>query len=255
MTDPPLNAAIVVQARMGSSRLPGKTLKTLAGRRMLRHVVNRLAAAPVAGPLVVATSNHPGDDFIASWCEAAEVDCFRGSEDDVLDRFRRAAEPLDVDYIVRATADNPLVWEGAVGHLGRIIIEQRCQYVSYTHHMPLGLALEVFTKETLLRAAAEATEPHHREHVTAYIYDNRDRFDCLWISPPKELEGGFRLTIDTEEDFELMRQIYDRLYVPGEVLPTAEAVALLRREPRLAAINAHIRQKPHTESAGGKIET
>ena len=249
MTKAPLNAAIVIQARMSSTRLPGKTLKTLAGRRILRHVVNRLSSAQVSGPLIVATSNHPCDDFIASWCETAEVACFRGSEEDVLDRFRRAAEPFDVDYIVRATADNPLVWEGAIGHLGRIVVEQRCEYVSYTRHLPLGLGLEVFTKEALRRADDEATEPHHREHVTAYIYDNRDRFDCLWISPPKELEGDFRLTIDTKEDFELMQQIYDRLYVPGKILPAAAAVALLRKEPQLAVINAHVRQKPYTESS------
>lgn len=243
-----LDAAILIQARMDSKRLPGKTLIDLAGRRMLYHVVSRLSQSPATGPVIVATSDSSSDDFIESWCETSRIRCFRGSEKDVLDRFWRCAAPLNVQYIVRATADNPLVWEGAIAHLGRFLIEQQCEYICHTRHLTLGLGIEIIAKEALKRAHSEAQKSHQREHVTPYIYENRERFDCLWISPPSELESEFRLTVDTKEDVELMREIYRRLYKSNQLIPSAEAIALLRKDHKLAAINAHVRQKGHQES-------
>jgi spore coat polysaccharide biosynthesis protein SpsF len=242
-----LDAAVLIQARMESKRLRGKTLLDLAGQRMLFHVVARLSDSPATGPLIVATSAQPTDDFIQSWCDASGVRCFRGSEKDVLDRFWRCAEPLDVKYVVRATADNPLVWEGAIAYLGRFLLEQGCGYVAFTHFMPIGLGIEIFTKESLGRAHAEATLPHQREHVTSYIYENREKFDCLYISPPQELEGKFRLTVDTKEDFELFKEIYRRLYKPGEIIPSVKVIELLKKDHKLAAMNIHIRQKGRKE--------
>ena len=242
-----LDAAIILQVRMGSSRLAGKAMMSLCGMRMLFHVVSRLKVARTKGPLIIATSVEPTDDFICSFASAEEVACYRGSEDDVLSRFYEAAKELDVKYIIRATGDNPLVWEGAAEHLGRIIQEQHCDYVSFNHFMPVGLSLEIFTKKALEQAHAEAGEANHREHVTSYIYTNKDKFDCVWITPPRELEGNFRLTVDTTEDYELMKQIYERLYVPGEIIPAAAAVKLLHEEPSLAAINSDVKQKSYKD--------
>jgi spore coat polysaccharide biosynthesis protein SpsF len=246
--DERLSAAVIIQARMTSTRLPGKTMLPLAGRRMLSHVVSRFEGAPVTGPVVVATSAEPSDDFIWSWAQNSGVQCFRGSERDVLRRFHDCAKDLGVEYIVRATADNPLIWEGAAAHLGRQIVEQGCDYIAHTKHLPPGLGIELFTWAALDRADREAKKPHQREHVTPYIYENQDIFDCLWISPPPELEGNFRLTVDTREDYELMKEIFARLYTPGSIIKAADVVALLRKEPALAAINAGVRQKGHTES-------
>lgn len=242
-----LDAAILLQVRMGSSRLAGKAMMSLCGMRMLFHVVSRLKVADIKGPLIIATSDRPTDDFICSFSKAEEISCFRGSEEDVLSRFYEAAKDLDVKYIVRATGDNPLVWEGAVAHLGRVIEEQNCDYISYNHFMPVGLSLEIFTKKALEEAHKNATEANHREHVTSYIYTNKDKYDCVWITPPGELEGSFRLTVDTTEDYELMKQIYDRLYVPGTIIPAAEAVKLLKEEPALAALNSQIKQKTYKD--------
>jgi len=247
MANSELNAAIVIQARMGSTRMPGKTMLPLGGKRMLAHVVSRFDDAPVSGPLIIATSVKPSDDFICTWARSANLRLYRGSERDVLRRFYNAVKGMDVEYVVRATADNPLIWEGAVAHLGRHITEQRCDYISYNQYMPIGLGVEIFTREVLESAHSEATKPHQREHVTPFIYENLDRFDCLWVSPPPELEGDFRLTVDTQEDYELMKEIYKRLYRPGTIIPAAEAVALLRSEPKLARINSDVPQKKHTE--------
>lgn len=242
-----IDAAIIIQARMASTRLPGKTMLPLAGFRMLYHVVNRLKQAPVSGPVIVATSDKAVDDFICSFTGTTGVGCYRGSEEDVLARFWGAAEPLSVKYIVRATADNPLVWEGAVEHLGELAEESGSDYMSFNKQMPLGLGLELFTREALCSAWQEAVDPKQREHVTPYIYTNRRKFKCKWAASPKELKGNFRLTVDTEEDYELMKIIFDRLYQPSEILPSSAAVALLRNDPDLAGINADIRQKRFDE--------
>jgi spore coat polysaccharide biosynthesis protein SpsF len=219
----------------------------LAGYRMIHHIVARFEAAPILGPLIIATSDQPTDDFICSFCGSADVHCFRGSEEDVLARFHGAAQELENEYIVRATADNPLVWEGAVAHLGKLILELNCDYISYNEYMPVGLGLEILKKEALDKAHSAATDKKHREHVTPYLYTNKDIFDCVWISPPRELEGKYRLTVDTIEDYELMKQIYERLYLPGEIIPAANALALLREEPHLALLNADIAQKRFDE--------
>ena len=242
-----LDAAIIIQARMGSGRLPGKTMLPLAGHRMLHHVVARLERAPIAGPLIVATSDQPTDDFICSFTGSTRTLCFRGSEEDVLSRFWGAAHDLDVKYIIRATADNPLVWEGAVAHLGHWIDEIGCDYITYNPDMPTGLGVELFTKKALRKAHKETTDPKHREHVTPYIYMNEEMFDVVRISPPKEIQGQFRLTVDTLDDYELMKQVYERLYHPGDIIPAAEAVDLLRRDRRLAGINAEVHQRSFEE--------
>lgn len=242
-----IDAAIVIQARMGSQRLPGKTMMSLAGHRMLYHVVARLEIADISGPLIIATSNSPTDDFICSFSGSSGVQCYRGSEDDVLSRYWEAVEDLDVTYVVRATADNPLVYEGAVAHLGSLIVELGCDYIKYNKYMVLGLGLEIFTKAALKKAFDEADDPKHREHVTAYMYTHPNDFDCMSISPPKELEGQFRLTVDTEDDYELMKIIYERLYKPGKIIPAADAVALLREDPKLDIINSHIVQKSYRD--------
>ena len=242
-----IDAAIILQARMGSTRLPGKTMMPLSGYRMIHHIVTRFQVAPVLGPFIIATSDLPTDDFICSFCGSADVQCFRGSEEDVLARFYGAAQTLENKYIVRATADNPLVWEGAIAHLGSLIQELNCDYITYNEFMPIGLGLEIFTKEALDKAHTEATDIKHREHVTPYFYTNKDIFDCVWISPPRELEGDYRLTVDTLEDYELMKQIYERLHKPGEIIPATKALELLREEPHLALLNADVMQKRYDE--------
>jgi spore coat polysaccharide biosynthesis protein SpsF len=242
-----LDAAVIIQARMGSSRLPGKTMMPLAGQRMLHHVVNRLQRADITGPVIIATSDRPTDDFICSFADSSGVACFRGSEDDVLARFHGAAGDLTCRYIIRATADNPLVWEGGVVFLGEHAVTAECDYVSFNENMPIGLGLELFTRDALLRSQKSARHPKEREHVTPYIYSRPKLFKCAWIDPPSELHGDFRLTVDTPSDYDLMKAIYERLYRPGEIIPSRAALELLRREPHLAALNEGIRQKTWKE--------
>lgn len=238
-----LNAAIIIQARMGSSRLPGKTLLPLAGKRMLEHVVQRLSVAPVSGPLIVATSENPTDDFICSLADSQNYVCVRGDEDDVLDRFWKAVKDVECEYIVRATADNPLVYEGAAEHLGSVIRQTGCDYITYTGDIPVGMGVEVFKKDCLKAAHEEATDPGYREHVTPFIYYNPDRFDIIRLQPPHGLRGRYRLTVDTQQDYELVKEIYARLYTPGKIIPALAVIELLEKEPELVETNAGVEQR------------
>jgi len=242
-----LNAAIVIQARMGSSRLPGKTTMTLSGMRMLEHIVARFQIAPVVHPVIVATSTNPVDDFIASLTESKGIACVRGSEEDVLGRYWQSVADLDVDYVVRATADNPLVYEGAVEQLCRVINETGCDYISYNSDMVIGLNLEVFTKSALQQAHEEGDKRFEREHVTPFFYTQPDRFDIIRLSTPAGLDGDFRLTVDTRADFEVIKTIYDALYKPGRIIPALSAVEYLRANPEVAAINSDVHQKRYDE--------
>lgn len=247
MTDFSLNAAIVIQARMGSTRLPGKTMLPLRGIRMLEHIVNRFQQAPVSGPLIIATSTSAVDDFICSMTESKDIACSRGSEEDVLDRYWQAVKDLDVDFVVRATADNPLVFEGAVEHLGRVMVDTGCDYITYTNAMPVGMSVELLRKDVLARVHEQADKPFEREHVTPHIYTNADMFDIIRLAPPEGLQGEYRLTVDTREDYELVKHIYDELYKPGSIIPALAVIEYLDANPEVAAINAAIRQKRYDE--------
>jgi len=243
-----LNAAIVVQARMGSVRLPGKALAELAGEPLLGHVAARLGSAPVCGPLIVAIPDGAGDDQIELWCRRQGLRCFRGSEEDVLDRFWRAVADEKVDYVVRATGDNPLVWEGAVAFMAERMVPEGLDYCAFTGRVTLGLGLELFTRDALDRARRAARHAYQREHVTPWMYEDKRRFRAAHFDPPAALRSPYRLTVDTPEDLELMRLLYDRLYRPGRIVPAAEAVKHLRDNPDAAGINAAVRQKGYKES-------
>jgi spore coat polysaccharide biosynthesis protein SpsF len=241
-----IDAAIIVQARMGSSRLPGKIAFPLAGKSMLSHIISRLQFADVGGPVIVATSTEAADDSVPTLI-GSEASYSRGSEEDVLDRFWQAAKHLDNKYIVRATADNPLVWEGAIEHLWQTMKDGEYDYATFDGKLPIGMAVEMFSKEALAQAQAEATDPRHREHVTPFFYSQPERFRCYRATPPEHVWGDFRLTVDTENDYELMKIIYQRFFSPAQIIPAVDVINMLKEEPKLAQMNSNIHQKSFKE--------
>ena len=196
---------VILQARMNSTRLPGKVLAALAGRPMIEHVVRRLRRVRRAKRLIVATGDSPADDAIARWADAAGVACFRGSEPDVLDRFYRCARRAGLTTIVRATADNPLVDPGCAdalidAHLagGFDLSTSKCEYGS---GLPDGVGLDVLSFEALATSWREATAPAHREHVDEYVWAHPDAFRTLvWAAPPALRRPELSLTVDTPDD-------------------------------------------------------
>lgn len=237
----------IVQARMGSERLPGKVLLDIAGKSMLAHVVHRLQRARLIDRVVVATTTADADEQIVAECEQIGVVSFRGSEEDVLGRYQAASMFFDADAIVRVSADSPFV-DPEVCDLvvSRFLgADPPVDYASnkIEPSFPLGLDVEVFTREALTRTAMEAVEPFERAHVTVYMYQHPERFSLLAVRGERDLHS-WRWTVDTAEDLAFARAVFERL---GGEFSWHDVVALIEKEPALAQINSHILAKPVTE--------
>ncbi|MEO8192532.1 MAG: glycosyltransferase family protein [Gemmatimonadales bacterium] len=236
----------IIQARMGSERLPGKVLLDIAGQSMLERVVRRVQRSQSIDQVVVATSINPADDRIAASAELLGVLATRGSEDDVLGRFADAAELLRADVCVRVSADSPFI-DPEVCSLVVSRFKSANPPVDYTSNklqpsFPLGLDVEAFSREALERAAREAREPFERSHVTVYMYQNPGRFTLLSVMSDRDLHA-WRWTVDTPEDLEFARAIFERLG-GGNDFSWRDVVALIEREPELAEINRHVTGRP-----------
>ena len=238
-----MRAIAVIQARLSSIRLPGKVLMDIEGQPMLARVVERVSASRLIEGAVVATSSDDSDDRLASYCRANGIRCHRGPLDDVLTRFVQAGRREGADVIVRITADCPLIDPALIDAVITIRDAHRADYASnvVSRRYPRGLDVEVFTAEALARADREGQEPHHREHVTPYLYEQPGRFQVVGLDCERDL-SAHRWTVDTEADLDLVRGIQHRLENPRA--GWREVLAVVEREPNLARRNAHIRQKP-----------
>lgn len=235
----------VIQARTGSSRLPGKVLRELGGRPVLDRVVGAALAAPGIDEVLVATSGAPGDDAVAERGAALGVGVVRGSEDDVLARFVQAVDEHPCDAVVRLTADCPLLdpalvglvastWRDAPGH----------DYVATTlvRTLPRGLDVEL-ARNDALRALAGTATGHDRVHVTSGLYGDPDRFRCLGLVVAPAADD-LRVTLDTADDLHALQGLVGLL---GDRTDWRSVVAALRSHPELVARNAHVRQKSLAE--------
>jgi spore coat polysaccharide biosynthesis protein SpsF len=224
---------------MGSSRLPGKVLEVAAGQPLLGHLLDRLQRVLSLSSIVVATTCDPRDDPIVAFCKERQVTTFRGSEEDVLARYYEAAVEAKAEVVVRITSDcpllDPLVVEQVVSHF----MDERSSfdYVSncFDPTFPRGMNVEVFSFKALEQAHREASRPEEREHVTPYFYRHPELFRL----------GSFqyRLTVDTPEDLQLIRQIFESLYPSNPNFSLSDIYELLRAHPEWVHINAHIKQK------------
>lgn len=238
--------ACIVQARTGSTRLPGKVLKTLAGRPMLSHLIERLKEAVTLDTIVIATTHLPQDDPIVALAEQHRVAWYRGSQEDVLGRYAGAAEMVNAEVVVRITSDCPLIDPVTVDNVVRYFLAHEYDYVAagVGSGFPRGLDTEVCTREALMKAHRLAEDAPFREHVTLYIHRHPEIFRLASYPAPPELHHpDWRLCVDEEDDFRLVEEIYKRLYRPGSPMDIREVVRLLENEPQLLQINAHVRQK------------
>jgi spore coat polysaccharide biosynthesis protein SpsF len=196
-----------LQGRMGSSRLPGKTLMKIHGRSILERAISRLSASPVVDAVVVLTTRRKEDDAIAAEAARLGVPFYRGPEDDVLARFHEAAEIFKPEIVIRATADNPLI---EIGSIERIVKALRSFSLDYCMEkdLPYGAATEAVTAAALAKTQDEAVDPPHREHVTLYIKEHPEKFRVLLADPPPAVRRpDFRVTVDTPEDFAFMERL------------------------------------------------
>ena len=225
----------LIQARMGSTRFPGKSMADLHGQPMLLHVIHRTLAARRLQKVAVATTDQPADDQIAALCEQANIPCFRGSEDDVLDRFYRAAQAHSADTIVRITADCPLIDPAVIDRIVERFQQGDCDYVSNTirYTYPDGLDTEAFSFSALEQAWREARKPAEREHVTPYLRTAKFRSANVESDAPVA-QGQYRWTVDYPSDLDFVRKIYGEFSLNGD-FGLVEVLKLLKERPDLAA--------------------
>jgi spore coat polysaccharide biosynthesis protein SpsF len=233
----------IVQARMGSSRLPRKVLKDLGGATVLDRVLNRLGRSWLIQESVVATTIEPADDAIVEHCERTGRKVFRGSEQDVLDRYYQAAKYVNADVVVRITSDCPVIDPEVTDATVHAFLDRHADYASnvLVRTYPRGLDTEVMTVQALERAWRESTKPYQREHVTPYIYENPQEFKLHGIENDTDC-SRHRWTVDTPEDLQLLRAIYER-FGGRDDFGWREVLKLVESDPSLAEINRHIAQK------------
>lgn len=243
---PILRVVIIVQARMGASRLPGKPLKKVLDKPLLSYLIERLKRVQLSKTIVIATSTRAKDRPIVELSEQENVAFVRGSEADVLSRYVKAAKKTFADVIVRITGDCPII--------DPLIIDEAIEsFLSHAPHVdylsntlertyPRGMDVEVFTRRALEEAAKNGKTANEKEHVTLYIYKHPEKFKLISMESKKDL-SFFRWTVDTEEDFELIRRILESLYPVNPNFGIKEIEHLMKAHPEWIAINQHVQQK------------
>lgn len=245
--------AAIVQARMKSTRLPGKVLRPIAGQPLLWHVLHRLSKCATVDVVAVATSSDPADDAIADYCASLGVACVRGPEDDVLARYLIAVDACQADVIVRVTSDAPLIEPWFVDYLVRGLISSGGDFVMMEGDTVVAHeGADPFTRRALERLGrAAAHDPVAREHVSAYFKLHPEFVRIVRLPAPVPLQfNGARLSIDTPADAQFIEAVYDRLQAQAGEASLTDLIALLGRDPSLMDLNAHVAQKAVTQVAG-----
>ena len=240
------NIVAIIQARMGSTRLPGKVLMDIEGKPMLFYVLQRLKRSKLINRIVIATTINPKDDIIEEFCNEYAVACYRGSEDDVLDRYYQTAKLYKADIIIRITSDCPLIDPQIVDATIRLHIKDGNDYTSNSLEktFPRGFDTEALEFDALKKAKEQALESCDKEHVTMYFYKNPHLFKLGCYKATGELNRPkLRLTVDTIEDFTLIKNVFSKLYVKNKEFNAHEIINLFKNEPQLADINKFIIQK------------
>ncbi|MFT8318214.1 MAG: glycosyltransferase family protein [Sporolactobacillus sp.] len=236
----------IIQARMGSTRLPGKVLKQVLGRPLLAYQIERVNRSKWIDECMVATTDQIIDDPIVSLCQAMAIPYYRGSEDDVLKRYEEAARQAKADVVIRLTGDCPLIDSHSIDQVVAeyLLHDHALQYVSNTLNrtFPRGMDTEVFSYRALKEADEKAESKADREHVTRYIVNHPEYFTLLNVARPINA-SRYRLTIDTSEDYELIRKIIEALYPLKPNFTLEDVIHLLEKNPDWPLINRHVQQK------------
>jgi len=238
----------IVQARMNSNRLPGKVLKDIYGESMLSRVVHRVNSATSLDKVVVATSDTIVDDLVENECDKLGVSVFRGSEDDVLDRFFQAALFYKAEVGVRITADCPLIEPIIIDKVVQAFLNSDVDYASNTlqRTYPRGLDVEAVSLHALTVAWKNSSKPYHRAHVTPYIYENPDLFKLLSVTNSIDW-SRYRWTVDTPEDLQFVRRVYE-IIGGNSLFSWNDVLSLCEDNQSLVELNCNVQQKPLEKS-------
>jgi spore coat polysaccharide biosynthesis protein SpsF len=231
---------------MRSSRLPDKVMLPILGRPMLELMIERLQRTPQIDEVVIATTDDPSCEPIAALAERVGVGCFRGSEEDVLDRVLQAARFVNADMIVETTGDCPVIDPKIISEVIEAFRKSDADYCAniLERTYPRGMDVQVFPVKVLAEVAELTDDPADREHVSLYIYEHPERYRLLNVKSDLASDvADLRLTVDTPEDFRLIKEIYERLYPTKPDFDLADILELFERNPELKTINREIPQK------------
>lgn len=233
----------IIQARMGSTRLPEKILKPLGDLDVLTYVTSRCKQIIGVQEIIVATSTLRQDDAIEAWCTEHDIACFRGSEDDVLSRYVNCAKQYEPDYVMRVTSDCPFVDYELATEMVKLMKKEQKDIMLLEGELPRGLAVELISYRALLKIDEIGQEPRHREHVTFYAYEFSEQFDAASIKVPTNLQAShLRITLDTEDDYVVIKAVAD--YFQDPLISSLAVIDYLKETPEVSKLNAHIEQKP-----------
>ena len=239
-----LKATAIIQARIGSTRLPKKIFLPLSGKPILWHVYQRVKKSKLIDNVIIATTDLPEDDLVEMFCIENKINYFRGSSDDVLSRYYFTAKSFQSDIIVRITSDCPLIDSNVIDEIIKLFISENADYASNVleRTFPRGYDTEVFSFSVLEKTFFEAKEKFEREHVTPFIYNHPEIFKLVSYKINKDY-SSLRLTIDTQEDYNLIKIIYDSLFDSNNFFNLNDVINFLNNNPELIKINQHIEQK------------
>ncbi len=238
----------IIQARMGSSRFPGKMMALLAGKPLIWYVMHRVKKAKAIDKVVLATSEYKDNVLLMKEVKGYGIDAFAGNENDVLDRFYQCAKSYGATDIVRITGDCPLVDSAIIDDVIMLYKNEKVDYASNVHPptYPDGMDVEVFSFRALEKAWKEASLNSEREHVTPYIWKNKAHFTLANLTNDENL-SKLRLTVDEKEDLALMNILLKRLQSPYSAMD--EIIAILKKEPSLLGMNSrYIRNEGYAQS-------
>lgn len=241
-----MKTVIIVQARMTSTRLPGKVLKKVLDKSLLEYLIERLRRVKLADKIVIATTINDTDQPIVELCERLSVPYFRGSEEDVLSRYYEAALSYKADVIVRVTSDCPIIDPQVIDKVILFYLEHHTKYDYVSNCLertyPRGMDTEVFSFKVLNDAYKEAATQSEREHVTPFIYRQPHRYRLANVAS-SENQSQYRWTVDTSEDYQLIKKIIVNLYPINQFFNLQDCVTLINKNPEWKRINIHVEQK------------
>jgi spore coat polysaccharide biosynthesis protein SpsF len=232
----------IIQARLGSTRLPGKVMLSLCDKPVLGHVVDRVSASKLIEKVIIASTVDNRDDCIEKWCNRNQVDCFRGSENNVVERYLNAALKYKADIIVRITSDCPVIDPNIIDVIIEKFLENNVDYAFLSGDFPDGLDCQVFSIKALLDTYHRAKKKSEFEHVGLHIETNDlGLYKTLPIKLFKDMKH-YRWTLDNLEDYHLLVEIFENLYIKNKHFNTADIILLFEKNPKLLKINSQIKR-------------
>lgn len=238
---------LIIQAHMASTRLPNKIMKEICGKKVLLHDYNRCCRVKNVDKVIIATSTNKENDAIEDFCKENNIECFRGSENDVLDRYYECAKKYNPEYVVRVTSDCPLLEPKLIDFWLENAQKDKVEFVEEEKEIFTGFGVDMFSFEALKKMKERAVTDKQKEHVVGYYYDHKDEFFHKKYPLPDDLKymyRDYRITLDTPEDYKLICNLYEKFYHNGYV-ELKQVINYIDNNKEILKINENVKQKKY----------